>query len=386
MGFKFAFLCDLLSNLEHNRSSKALPLPSVQRDNSDLQIINGWFTQHYRCLNEPATDRLALLSCMFPERRPDRVYWLQGTSLARVIGRCLRLGSSRLAQLDQWKKHGAPDLGQCVENVMSQAENLVQPGREVTVEEIDAALGMLASRCRFSGPQVRRVTTPVDVDETLSPIYRRLSSRDAKWLTRLILKSYPVALPTKYTLEKFHFLLPHLLQFQDTFAGALEMLSSKPMNRFPPNPDFKTAARLCVEAREHLSPRTGVKVGRPEYFKARSIKNCLQMIEGRRMSIERKYDGEYCQIHIDIAQTQSNPIQVFSKSGKDSTADRSDIAPILEETLHLNHTKRKFKRRCILEAELVVWSDKRGGISDFHKLRKFIARAGTLLGVDNDSP
>ncbi|KAJ6155818.1 hypothetical protein N7470_006384 [Penicillium chermesinum] len=381
MGFQFAFLCDLLSALEDDHFSKVLP---TKRDTSAIQIINRWCAQHDSCINDIETDRLALLSCMFPDQRPDRVYWLQATSLARVIGRCLRLGSSRLTELGQWKKPGGPDLGKCVENVMSQAENYVPPGRGVTVEEIDTALNMIASRCRFSGPDVRRQHTAVNVDKTLSPLYRRLSSRDAKWLTRLILRGYPLTLPLKYTLGRIHFLLPPLLQFQNTFEGALEMLSSEPMNRFPPNPDGRTAARLSEVACENLYPRTGIKVGRPDYFKARSIKHCLQLVEGRRMSVERKYDGEYCQIHIDL--TQSHPIQVFSKSGKDSTADRAGIAPILEETLHLNHTERKFTRKCILEAELVVWSDKRGGIADFHKLRKFICRSGTLIGVDNDSP
>jgi DNA ligase-4 len=305
--------------------------------------------------------------------------------LARLIARCLGLGSSRLAELNQWRKSGGPDLGQCVEDVMRQAENDVAQSREVTLEEIDLALGMVASRCRFSGPQVRRQKTAVDVEGALSPLYRRLSSRDAKWLTRMILKSYPVVLPQKYTLDRFHFLLPYLLQFQDTFEGALQILSSEPMNHFPSRPDPRLAANLCSIALEHLRPRTGVKIGRPEYFKARSIKHCLQMVKGRRMSIERKYDGEYCQIHVDLANKQT-PVQIFSKSGKDSTADRFGIIPTIEESLQMGTAKCKFARHCILEGELLVWSEKRNGVADFHKLRKFLPRSGTFIGIASDSP
>lgn len=162
MGFKFTFLCDLLSSLEDNRVAKAT---AVKKDAVDIRTIGQWFARHDRHIHHADTDRLALLSCMFPERRIDRVYWLQATSLARVVARCLGLGSSRLAELDQWRKSGCPDLGQCVENVMRQAENDVPQSREVTVEDIDLALGMIASRCRFSGPQVRRQKTAVD--ETL---------------------------------------------------------------------------------------------------------------------------------------------------------------------------------------------------------------------------
>ncbi|KAJ5272397.1 Nucleic acid-binding OB-fold [Penicillium angulare] len=384
MGFKFAFLGELLSSLEDHRLPNTNS--SGKKDESDFQIIAKWFSQHARHINHPDTDRLALLSCMFPERRPDRVYWLQATSLARVIGRCLGLGSSRLSELDQWRKPGGPDLGQCVQNVMCQAENHVYLENEVSVEEIDEALGLIASRCRFSGPQVRRQHAAVDVDMVLSPIYRRLSSRDAKWLTRMILKNYgPVSFPERYTLENFHFLLPHLLHFQNTFESALQMLQSKPLCHFPPRPDPKTTTALCTIALDHLRPRAGIKIGRPEYYKARSIKHCVEMARGRRMSIERKYDGEYCQIHIDLDSKQI-PIQIFSKSGKDSTADRSGIISSLEKSLGIGTAQCKFTRRCILEGELVVWSDKRHDIADFHKLRKFMSRSGTFIGIESDSP
>lgn len=384
MGFKFAFLGDLLSSLEANRTAKAAS--AMRKDEPDFQTIAKWFTRHDRHINHLDTDRLALLSCMFPERRPDRVYWLQATSLSRVIGRCLGLGSSRISELDQWRKPGGPDLGQCVESVMRQAENHVEHDREVLVEEVDEALNLIASRCRFSGPQVRRQHTAVDVDRVLSSLYRRLSSRDAKWLTRMILKSYgPVTLPEKYTLERFHFLLPQLLQFQNTFKGALEIMNSEPMNHFPPRPDRRLAASLCAIALDHIRPRTGIKVGRPDYLKARSIKHCMQMTSRRRMSVERKYDGEYCQIHIDFSNKQT-PIQIFSKSGKDSTSDRSGIMSTVEESLHIGSSQCKFTQCCILEGELLVWSDKLGDIADFHKLRKFLSRSGTFIGVDNDSP
>lgn len=384
MGFQFSLLCDLLASLDENRTVKATT--AARKDRPDSRTIAQWFANNGRRIHCAETDRLALLSCMFPEKRIDRVYWLQATSLARVIGRCLGLGSSRLSELNRWQKAGGPDLGQCVEDVMRQAENYVPPDREVTVEELDQAMGLIASRCRFSGPEVRRQRTAVDVDTCLSPLYRRLSSRDAKWFTRMILKSYsPVMLPPKYTLERFHFLLPHLLQFQDTFAGALNMLISEPMNHFPAHPDPKLATTLCSIALDHLKPQIGIKIGRPEYSKARSIKHCHQMAKGRRISIERKYDGEYCQIHVDLTNNK-RAVQIFSKSGKDSTEDRDGIIPILEESLSMRTARCKFTHRCILEGELLVWSDKHGDVAGFHKLRKFLSRSGSYIGVDQDSP
>lgn len=383
MGFKFSFLGDLLSNLESNQVEKAST--AARNNNPDIRIVSKWFAQHERRLLHKDTDQLAVLSCLFPEKLSDRVYWLQHSSLARVIGRCLLLGLSRREELERWRVSGGIDLGECVENVMRQAENEVPGGQEVTVEEIDAALIRLASRCKFSGPRVRRQHTAAGVEECLGPLYRRLSSRDAKWLTRMVLKSYsPVVLPANFVLKRFHFLLPTLLLFQDSFDSALKTLASERISRFPPHPEPGLAQDLGVIALECLNPKTGVKIGRPDYYKARSIKHCCRMVDRRRMSIERKYDGEYCQIHIDLSQHQ-NPIQIFSKSGKDSTMDRSGIHQVLRQSLRIGSPNCKFSRRCILEGELLVWSDKYARIMDFHKLRKFVSRSGTFIGTENDS-
>jgi DNA ligase-4 len=384
MGFQFAFLCDLLSSLEDSQTVKASA--AAKDDSLHIKAVAQWFARHGREINNAQTDRVALLSCIFPEKRTDRVYYLQATQLSRVIGRCLGLGSSRLLELNRWQRPGGSDLGGCVEGVMRQAENYVPAGQELSVEEIDCAMAKIASRCRFSGPQVRRNRSAVDVEEVLSKLYRRASSRDAKWLTRMILKTYsPVVFPETFTLKKFHFLLPQLLQLQDSFDGALGMLTSDPICQFPPNPDPKAARSLSTIALQHLRPRPGIKVGRPDYYKARSIKHCLEMINGRRMSLERKYDGEYCQIHVDLS-NKLTPIQIFSKSGKDSTQDRDKVLPAIEECLRMRLPGCKFAHRCILEGELLVFNDQDVEIMDFSKLRRLIPRSGTLIGIDNDSP
>ncbi|RAH78077.1 hypothetical protein BO86DRAFT_412681 [Aspergillus japonicus CBS 114.51] len=384
MGFKFTHLCDLLSTLEDNRILKATN--EARAFNPDVRAVSRWFSQHGKQIRGPGTDLLSLLSCMFPEKRPDRVYWLQETSLARIIARCLLLGSSRRAELERWRVSSGLDLGQCVENVMRQAENDLDPGREVTVEEIDSALNSIAACCRFSGPRVRKQHTAVDVEQALGSLFKRLRSRDAKWLTRMILKGYyPVVFPLPLTLRSFHFLLPPLLLFQDTFEGALSMLRSDPISHFPPHPDPGLAKDLAYLALQHLNPRVGVKIGRPEYHKARSIKHCCHMVNRRRMSIERKYDGEYCQVHIDLT-LGHNSIQIFSKSGKDSTVDRVGIHQVIKDSLKLGAPGSKVSQRCILEGELLVWSDKHSKIMDFHKLRKLISRSGTFIGTESDSP
>ena len=71
---------------------------------------------------------------------------------------------------------------------------------------------------------------------------------------------------------------------------------------------------------------------------------------------EDKIDGEYCQIHVDLAKT-SGHIQIFSKSGKDSTEDKEALHSIIRSSLDMGKPNCRFSKSCILEGEVVVYSD-----------------------------
>lgn len=186
--------------------------------------------------------------------------------------------------------------------------------RSVTVEEIDGLLHSIAAACRFSSPSVRSSAEngPADQELSLGELYRRLSARDAKWLTRLLLKNYePVVLDQRVVCAGYHPLLPTILKVQDDLAVAGRILDTLKLDR---------TVTGKSELAEYLKPTLGVKIGRQMWMKGRSIKHCLSMVQGR-VSCEEKMDGEYCQIHIDLSKGR-DCIQIFSKSGKDSTRDR----------------------------------------------------------------
>ncbi|OTB18921.1 hypothetical protein K445DRAFT_314773 [Daldinia sp. EC12] len=133
-----------------------------------------------------------------------------------------------------------------------------------------------------------------------------------------------------------------------------------------------------------LKPSIGTKVGRQTWLKGRSIKHCLDMGKSRDMSCEQKIDGEYCQIHIDLRKRHS-PIQIFSKSGKDSTEDRNGLHQAIRDSLKLGTTDCRLKTGCILEGEMVVYSAKDNKILPFHKIRKHVSRSGSFIGAHYDS-
>jgi DNA ligase-4 len=385
MAFKFRWLCDLLQKLEQNRVSKASA--ASRTVNPDNQVIITWFNKHHVQIPRHGSDAIAFLSCLFPERRPDRVYNLQRKRLASTFGRSLGLGTGRMKELNSWQERDGSDFPQCLEATMAQAEfGEPAPGQELTLEDLDQALDELAARSPFSSPRIRSYPGPRDADAILCSLLRKLQSWEAKWLVRMILMNFsPVIVPEHLVMDQFHFLLRDLLDLQNSFEAAGTILTRERIRLLPSRPARDCQAALKLGIMDELVPQIGVMVRRPSYEKARSIKQCCQMAANRQMSLERKYDGEYCQVHIDLT-NRSDWIKIFSKSGKDSTADRVRLHGALKDSLGISANEGRIKKHCILEGELLVWNERTKAIEPFHKIRKHVQRSGRWLGNQADSP
>ena len=387
MPLKFHELCTLLSDLE-SYFVRVVPLhPNILRKRVQ-ERTRQWFQSHKITITSPEIDAVALLSALLPGERTDRIYSLKAQSLSRRLRGCLCLGAGRWQLLDEWKTPGQGDLGDCVERALKQSEFPMQlPDNEITLEQVDAALGKLAARNRFSGPDVReskKNDDPKEVDRTLEQVYRRLHSREAKWFTRMLLKDLgSLELPLPMVLGCLHPELPQYIKVYDTFAAAIGVLrarnTSKSVIESPTN-----AAQSNANTTGVLTPKVGVKIGRTRYLVARSVKHAVGLIGHRKMSVERKYDGEYCQIHVDLT-AGDNWIKIFSKSGKDSTMDRVALHGSIKNSLRIGRDDCGFSGKCILEGELVVWSDREKDILDFCKIRKHVSRSGAYLGTNFDS-
>ncbi|KAI2641651.1 hypothetical protein GGS26DRAFT_536276 [Hypomontagnella submonticulosa] len=372
MPFPFRYICDLLQQLDDQYRKvehKRTPAKTV---------IETWFRQHRSTLDAPGNDVSAILSTLLPEKRTDRVYLIQAPRLESIFGKAQLLGASRVQELRRYRTAGlGVDLADCVEAILTDTPNPTGANDEVTVEEIDDALGSIAAACRFSSPSVRasyKTQDTKDQDRSFTGFYRRLSPRDAKWFTRLVLKNYqPVIINEWHVFRFYHPLLPQAMKAMDDLTVATAFL-----HKVRQSPHDQSAIANI------LKPSIGTKVGRQMWFKGRSIKHCLDMGRSREMSCEQKLDGEYCQIHIDLRKPRS-PIQIFSKSGKDSTEDRAGLHGPIRESLMLGTPDCPLRTGCILEGELVVYSTKENKILPFHKIRKHVSRSGSFIGTFYDS-
>lgn len=223
---------------------------------------------------------------------------------------------------------------------------------------------------KWSSPAIRnsQATLTQGNRGDLEKVYRRLNANEAKWFTRLILKdSQPLLLDPHLIYRLCDPILPSVLKVQDDFSTAINTVQAI-RSRLLPTGACKTSRERILSC---VKPQLGVKVGRQPWMKGRSIKHSLDMGHGR-MSVEEKMDGEYCQIHIDLSNKGDQCVQIFSKSGKDSTEDRealhgyvsqlnfmqrTNFHRIILESLKIGHGDARITKGCILEGELLVYDD-----------------------------
>ncbi|KAK6372606.1 hypothetical protein LTR64_004524 [Lithohypha guttulata] len=385
MPFEFAHVCELLQELDRQKYQQRATY--AKWDDPSHRVVAVWYSKYTDQISRNGVSAIALLSTLLPERRNDRTYDLQEERLSKIFARELGLGATRLKSLNGWRNRDGPDFATCVERVMAESEfEPPRPGEQVSVEEIDLALTRVAANMVSSAPAIRANADGEAATNILKPIIRRLQSNEAKWFVRMILKSYkPVGVPEYAVLHGFHFMLPKLLTIQNSFEAAVKIISRPEVARLPCRPSKDYEIALFPFLSKEIEPQLGIVVRRQPLDKARSIKHCVKMANSRVMSIERKYDGEYCQIHVDLSK-KSRCVQIFAKSGRDSTLDRLSLLGPIKAGLRIGKEDCKIRHRAILEGELLVYSRARRDILPFYHVRKHVLHGGRRIGTEADSP
>ena len=118
------------------------------------------------------------------------------------------------------------------------------------------------------------------------------------------------------------------------------------------------------------------------FEKARSIRHCSQLVGNQKISVERKYDREYCQVYMRFGIAGDSYITIFFKSGRNSTMDRKTLLSMIKRCLGVDTPDCRIRQQCILVGELLVWNDLTQEIMPFFKIQRYVTREGRYLGCD----
>jgi hypothetical protein len=186
------------------------------------------FQRHSLDTRQHGLSALALLSCLFPYKRPDRVYGLREKKLISIIAYAWELGYSHRDKLQQLQNEGSGlDFPSTIRAAVKEGGESVTLQNTPTVEEVNCALDRLASTYNFSSPQVHQVDAGkvVNTREELIRLFRRLRGLEVELMIRLLFKDLsPAHVPEATMIQLFHPSLAWALQIRNSPSGALELL------------------------------------------------------------------------------------------------------------------------------------------------------------------
>ncbi|KAH9219351.1 hypothetical protein DL95DRAFT_443454 [Leptodontidium sp. 2 PMI_412] len=257
MPFPFVYVCDLLDKIE-GICVREVPLLQRDRVSQTKDSLISWFITHRWRINAQDTNSKSVLMILKPERQTDREYGVE-EYLEQILARIFKMPTPMYEKLKQRRDeaHNNGDLGLRLCQIMREMN--ITPysatASKISVEEIDQSLLRIAIFNDGSSLAVKSLKeqneNPPDRIEVLEKLYTRLQPREAKWLTRIIIKNYgPVTLPDSFPLPGNVTDLPNSLSA--TFQFPPE----------PPTPERRTGTRVKkgimrkYSARLSLTPPT----------------------------------------------------------------------------------------------------------------------------------
>ncbi|KAF7859668.1 hypothetical protein EAF04_008747 [Stromatinia cepivora] len=235
----FYKVCKLLDEFEGLLCRTVQLLPDVRLQKMSHAWIS-WFKLHRDALDAMHKDDPSVLFTLKPEALDDRDYDFNEVTFERFIARTFCMTVEQRAKFKSFAENGPylsvpnpkggcndivrNDIGYHVERIMKEIgrdtdQETIFAYKNVTVEEIDDSLTIVAAQSEGSSAAIRSLAQPGDkcTWNRLEEIYLRLQGSQAKWLTRIIHKDLGFVVPDEMVLSAYHTSFPRYLQVTAKF-------------------------------------------------------------------------------------------------------------------------------------------------------------------------
>lgn len=369
----FASLVQVLEKVERSRQ-----LPS----NTSQDLLSSY----RQLINEAkhSDSDHALFRLLFPVDDHRRKYDLAERRLATSLADCLGLSETKRGErLLKWKQStsldhvpaAVRDLGTAVQAMLQDVSCIFES--DISLDTIDELLDEMAQLSHFSSADLQNKANPPRTRrQILRDLFCTLSPVEAKWLTRIILRTSQTYAPiSKWTITNLRYwFMTDLFSVHNEFDHVLNIVHKlEQKNGVLSRPEDPLHLIALVE--RYLCPRIGHRVEMIKCEKGLSsvhVHKLLQQTTNKDKITawaEIKYDGERMQIHVDRTRSLDKQIVIFSKSGRESTTDRHLVLPNIREALALDDPHSSITTG-IFEAELLVYDDATGDIAEFDKIKE----------------
>ncbi|KAL8279100.1 hypothetical protein RQP46_008558 [Phenoliferia psychrophenolica] len=345
-----AFFADLIGKLRSvkpRRKGESAASPSREG-----QYLEAWLHELRRAYSPlPPGTATIFFRLLFPGEGVRRRYNMQEGSL------CIRLSkyfNIRKGGFNWWNRTTLDQRGGTTGCLGAEVQkwlegsNRVVPARDggLTIGEVDALLDELASFCSYSAPGVyrgspSRSSHDPDVDAVLKRLLDPLTAPEIAIIIQIILRDLSPLLYPLPTLSGTQALQDYnaMPYSEITLRDAMAAWHPKVPLLYGLTADLD----VVMAETENLEWEAGVYKRRPligtpaQVPKSIRPSTCSRATAGLKgdVSIETKYDGERLQVHIDTNLPYDKQIKIFSKSGRDSTDDRSRLHPVIRASLGL---------------------------------------------------
>ena len=213
----------------------------------------------------PQDTTAIIFRLLFPEENVQRKYGLQETRLAQHIFKILGISSAsegRGERLKNWKGEDAMGcLGDEVKTIMSDATHSQASTVIMSIEQVDALLTELASKCAFSAQSVHGSTSSAVPRRTreaiLKSLYNSLNPMESAVVTQIILKDLrPLLYPVPRSAAHY---TAALLQYKSNAIGILTKEAA--MHAWDPSGRLTMIHRLRADMDEATSKFENLRPG-----------------------------------------------------------------------------------------------------------------------------